>query len=159
MLQYPEEPSDKPTDISLHHEPSEERSDMSHLETQYTPISSNPNSPFEYNILEHPDELSDQPTDICLHHEPSEEPCEMPHLESQFTTISSTPNSPFVSNMSPPLAPTAVKQRRHIIVLLIPLLFLLILKQYEVLEYNDHRSLLWSTNAKNRRKKKRVLWT
>ena len=110
-------------------------------------------------MLHYPEEPSDKPTDISLHHEPSEEPSDMPHLESQCTTIPSTPYSPFGSTMSPPSSPPAVRQRRHLIVLLIPLLFFLIFKQYEVSEHNNKRSLHWSTIAKNRRKKKRILWS
>ena len=99
-------------------------------------------------------------TCVLEHHdEPSDEPNDMPDLEPRCITIPPTPHSPFGSTTVPPSSPPAVRHRRHIIVLHIPLLFLLIFKQYEVSEYNKQRSLLWSTIAKNRRKKKRVLWS
>ena len=51
------------------------------------------------------------------------------------------------------------QNERRIGVLLIPLMFYLIFKQYEVSECNKKRSLHWSSIAKKRRKKERVLWT
>ena len=88
----------------------------------------------ENYVPEHPDEPYFEPNDI-------------PELESH-------PHSPIRSTMVKSSSFPAVKNRRHIIVLLIPLFCLLILKQYEVSEYNKQRSLLWSAIAKKRRKKK-----
>ena len=59
------------------------------------------------------------------------------------------------------IQPTMHHHARRTIVLFIPLLLYLLVKQYEVSQSSesDKRSILNSKNAKRRRKKKRVLWT
>ena len=73
------------------------------------------------------------------------------------TLPSLPPRSPYLSTTIPSSPLLRVRHGCHMIMLAIPLLFYLIFKQYEVSGFSKQRSLHWSTIAKNRRKKERII--